>query len=353
MQSSTNILTGSYQKSWFDGFDLRFFLILLGAILLESLVVVLMTQQPVEVYSEKEIARLQAHFASFVLGETARPEATNGALAAGTQGGDVAESEAEEAPVIEDKPAGEDGGGEGGEGREATSGAGRQAARAAAASAKREAMTREVSNKGLLRMLTGTGSAASGGAVSDLLGAGSGSGSGNLDEVLAAAGGLKTGGTAGLGAGGGQGGSARGGRSGDKASINDLVSDLGGARSQSMERKGELAVEAPADVEGRGQRSVNRSPQEIQRVIMGHLKAIQYCYERELKRNPELKGKVTVRITVHPEGHVSAVTIVTSTLNNERVERCIRSRILNWKDFKPIEPSEGDVIFRQSFTFGY
>ena len=351
MQSSSNILTGNFQKSWFDGFDPRFFAILICALLVESLVVIMMTRQPVEVYSEKEIARLQEHFANFVLGEPAKNAADNRIAASGEQGGSEADGAEEDVAAPEAEGNANEASGES-EGE--SSGASRQAARTMAASARREAMTREVSNKGLLRMLTGTGSAATGGTVSDLLGSGGSSGSANLDEVLASAGGLKTGGTAGLGGkGSAQGGAARGGRSGGKASINDLVSDLGGARSQSMERKGALAVEAPTGVEGRGQRSTNRSPQEIQRVILGHIKAIQYCYERELKRNPELKGKVTVRITVHPDGHVSEVTILNSTLNNERVERCIRSRIANWKDFKPIEPSEGTVTFRQSFTFGY
>ena len=86
---------------------------------------------------------------------------------------------------------------------------------------------------------------------------------------------------------------------------------------------------------------------------MGHVKAIKYCYERELKRFPTLKGKVAVRVTVNPEGAVKHVEIVSSTLNNDRVERCIVSRIRLWKDFKAIDPKEGDVTFRQVYAFGY
>ena len=115
----------------------------------------------------------------------------------------------------------------------------------------------------------------------------------------------------------------------------------------------EKKIETPADVVGRGRRSIYRSPEAIQEVLLAHVPAIRYCYERELKRDPDLKGKVSVRITVGPDGTVKNATIVSSTLNNERVERCILARIRLWKDFKPIDPSEGDVMFRQVYAFGY
>ena len=71
-----------------------------------------------------------------------------------------------------------------------------------------------------------------------------------------------------------------------------------------------------------------------------------------MRRNPSLTGKVVVRITVNFQGHVTYVEIVESTLSNERVERCIVTRIRQWKDFEPIDESEGDVTFRQIYLFG-
>ena len=160
--------------------------------------------------------------------------------------------------------------------------------------------------------------------------------------------------TASGGGGGGSGGrGVRGSRSGSRAGIDDLVSDKSSVTSQSLSRKGELTIESVSEVEGLGRKSIYRSSDAIQEVLFSHNKAIQYCYERELKRNPTLKGKVVVRITVNPEGHVVNASIVSSTLNNERVERCILARIRLWKDFKPIDPSEGNVTFRQGYLFGY
>jgi TonB family protein len=130
---------------------------------------------------------------------------------------------------------------------------------------------------------------------------------------------------------------------------------VGTVSTQSLERKGEIQVEAeaPAEVEGVGRRSTHRSPEAIYEVVYSHNPAIIYCYERELRKFPDLKGKISVRITISPDGSVKSADVVSSTLNNESVERCILARIRLWNDFEPIDPSEGDVTFVQPYLFGY
>jgi len=347
-------IVSEFRKPFFQDWDRRFFVILFLTLLIEAVGVVLLSRQPVEVYSEKEIARIQERFVYFILGETSRKEAE--IVVSPSPGGVV--------PAGEERISEEAGPGEAGVGEEGTSlGEGgraesRRASRVEAIEARRrfrERISREVSNKGLLGLLTGTGSAVEGEAVSSLFtetGYGKGVGE-DLDRVLSSVGGLKTGGKSGLGLGEEGGSGVRGERSGRKATIDDLVSDLGGVRSQSLTRRGELKVETPADVVGRGRKSIYRSPEAIQEVLLSHVPAIRYCYERELKRNPALKGKIAVRITVGPDGRVKSAVVVSSTLNNERVERCILARIRLWKDFKPIDLGEGDVTFRQVYAFGY
>ncbi|MDZ7262027.1 MAG: AgmX/PglI C-terminal domain-containing protein [candidate division KSB1 bacterium] len=96
-----------------------------------------------------------------------------------------------------------------------------------------------------------------------------------------------------------------------------------------------------------------RDPEVISAVVMSHNRAIQDCYKQALKEDPSLKGKITLRITVTPEGRVSNVTIVASNLNNPRLERCITTRIRRWNDFGLGDPDKGDVTFRQAYVFGY
>jgi TonB family protein len=384
-------IADEFRKSLFSDWEPRFFTILILCILLEAVIVFFLAQRPVPEYSQKEIEQIQERFASFVLGEdvSGRREGVVASTIPGTVTGAVEGTGADgvggdgEGEGEGDGAGGGSGGGEGqGEGTGTGDGIGpgeggvgsgvgdaRRFSRMEAAEARRrtrEAISRQVSNKGILGLLTGTGRAAGGKAVSGLV-VGSGGGSGgneDLDRVLSSVNGLKTqgipgGGGSGSGPVGGSGsgdgsGGVRGGRSGGKATIDDLVSDISSSsESQTLTRKGELSIEAPTEVVGRGRKSIYRSPDAIQEVLISHNAAIRYCYERELKRNPTLKGKITVRITIGPEGAVTNAEIVSSTLNSERVERCILARIRLWNDFQPIEEAEGEVTFRQVYTFGY
>ncbi len=369
-----------FRKSFFHDWDKEFFIILCLSLLVEFVVVVFLSRRPVPEYSEKEIARIQERFANFVLGETvALPEEdivssseSIGTIAAeGVEGGVTSGGESREGGSGTGGGSGSGGTGEGSGGGEGTGmgggvGLGTSVSAIEARRQSRETISREVSNKGLLGLLTGSGSAVQGEAVSSLFsGSGGGVGVGDdLDQVLAEAGGLKTQGVSGLGSGGGGGGGSgegggggevRGGRSGEQATIDDLVSDLGTVSSQSLTRRGEIQVEAeaPAEIEGEGRRSTYRSLDAISEVMYSHLSAITYCYERELRKIPDLKGMVSVRITVSPDGSVKSADIISSTLNNESVHRCILARIRLWDDFPPIDTSEGDVTFRQPYSFGY
>lgn len=361
-QSAKVNISREYQKTLFQDWDWQFIILFIVCIVLETLVVFFLSRRPVEEYSDREIARIQERFASFILDET-KPQKRG--MVSSDEGLSLpTDIEEEEVAESEGEGGGEgEGGAEGGEGgrQGIRSEEERAADRMAASEVRRqtrEAISRTVSSKGILGLLTGTGSAASGEASSDLLAysdVGTGPGR-DLDEILNRVDALETGRGSGSGSGssgGNQLSSIKGSRSGRRATIDDLVSDLETASGESFSRKGDLKVETPSDVIGRGSKSTHRSAEAIQEVLLGHVKAIRYCYERELKRLPSLKGKVTVRITVNPEGHVKHVEIMTSTLNNTRVERCIVSRIQLWKDFKPIEQGEGDVTFRQVYAFGY
>lgn len=128
------------------------------------------------------------------------------------------------------------------------------------------------------------------------------------------------------------------------------------ASRSDLARRSENAVEVSAFelIEPRsGNTNVRRNPDSLRVVIMRHNSSIQYCYLRELKINPNLKGELRVRITIAFQGTVKDVEITSSTLKNEGLERCVVSRIRRWDDFGTIEPSFGDTIIRQTYVFGY
>ena len=141
--------------------------------------------------------------------------------------------------------------------------------------------------------------------------------------------------------------------------IDNLLSDLGIATTKEVKRSdglvhGKLSPMTMTDDKGNEVLlSGTRDPEKVSRIVNSHTDAIQYCYLREVKRNPNLRGKVVVRFTIRPDGTVSDVKILSTTLRSDSAERCIISRIKRWDDFDPIDPGLGDATFRQVYTFGF
>jgi outer membrane biosynthesis protein TonB len=79
----------------------------------------------------------------------------------------------------------------------------------------------------------------------------------------------------------------------------------------------------------------------IDAVIRQNMNQIRYCYQRELTKNPGLKGKIIVKFTIAADGSVSKAGIKTSSMGNAAVESCIAGR---FKRFKFPQPKGGGVV---------
>lgn len=77
----------------------------------------------------------------------------------------------------------------------------------------------------------------------------------------------------------------------------------------------------PANVVG----SMDKS--EIARIMKKHYNQIRYCYQKELNRNPNLYGKITVRFIIGATGGVRSSVVKLSTMKNSNVEQCVNSVI--------------------------
>jgi TonB family protein len=96
-----------------------------------------------------------------------------------------------------------------------------------------------------------------------------------------------------------------------------------------------------------------RDQDTVAAILAKHKPAIQDCYQHGLRRNYSLKGKVVVRFVVTPQGAVSDAEVISSTLNDSKVEDCMLDRIKRWNDFGTAAPPEGEVAFKQTYLFGY
>jgi hypothetical protein len=213
----------------------------------------------------------------------------------------------------------------------------------------RDAVAAKVRNMGLLGALSGGGEgnaiaeALDVPRVSDLLGGmgaqqtvvGRGSGGAGLRGTGSGGGGDGPGslfgaGDVGTGLGAGKGGTGPG---------------KGGAGAPGRERK-EVKVSVS---QGRPKVSGFLSPEQIMRVVRAQQAAIQYCYQNELQKQPNLKGKVTVYWRIGLSGQVETTRIASSSLRNARVEGCMVRQIRRWKFPKP---DGGSVDVNFPFLFG-
>ena len=75
------------------------------------------------------------------------------------------------------------------------------------------------------------------------------------------------------------------------------------------------------------QETLGRSLDEITKVMTANQTAFFTVYQRELRKNPTLKGKVVFKIVIEPDGSVSECSVIDSELVNPGLERKLALRI--------------------------
>ncbi|GMU08783.1 AgmX/PglI C-terminal domain-containing protein [Corallococcus caeni] len=205
---------------------------------------------------------------------------------------------------------------------------------------RRQQMEAKVASTGILKLLGGKGPGG-GDAIADVLGsAGSGA---NVAEALA---GAQSGGALAVGAGGGNGiANPQGDTGGKVAGIG--ATQTSGAGAVNTGQKQAVKVPQVADAVPEVDSS-EVSPKDLARFIQRMKASIQRCYEKELKRDPTLKGRVMVRFNLKPDGRAGNVEVDESTLRSEGVSSCIITTIRGWKF--PFQPSD-DVPVSYPFIF--
>lgn len=74
--------------------------------------------------------------------------------------------------------------------------------------------------------------------------------------------------------------------------------------------------------------------------------AITACYEKELRRNQNIKGRITLRFTIGTSGRITSIAATQNTTGDEGIASCIISKVEGWK-FDP--PTGGAVTFTYPF----
>ncbi len=202
--------------------------------------------------------------------------------------------------------------------------------------ARKAAIAQKVQSKGILKILGASGGQ---GALKDLLG----EGTGTQDVATAlkgAQGGVVVATTGGVGG-------PRGGGAGSAAGIGDVGTAGGG--NVSLGSKGDARVSGRVAAAAPEVDSADVDREALARYIKARLTAIRGCYEKELKRNPTLKGKVVVRFNITPAGRAGDIRLEENSVGSAEVGLCIVSLMRSWVfPFKP--PDEVAVQYPFLFT---
>lgn len=104
-------------------------------------------------------------------------------------------------------------------------------------------------------------------------------------------------------------------------------------------------VEAVAMAGGAAQRSgesgkASRSREEVERVFDTNKGRIFTLYNKALRENPALQGKVVLKLTIKPDGRVESCEVVSSELHDPELEKGLVQRVLQFQ----FEPRDVETI---------
>jgi pSer/pThr/pTyr-binding forkhead associated (FHA) protein/outer membrane biosynthesis protein TonB len=111
--------------------------------------------------------------------------------------------------------------------------------------------------------------------------------------------------------------------------------------------KGNVTIDAGGEDAG-WEGTIDREA--VRRVIRSILNQIKSCYERQLRVNSSLEGKVVIQFEIMEQGRVRSAKTKTTSLNDNTVESCVAARI---REARFPEPPSGTIaVVDYPFVFG-
>ena len=107
---------------------------------------------------------------------------------------------------------------------------------------------------------------------------------------------------------------------------------LGGRTTTQVSSRAATAKSAQTVANSKGKNHKgNRTREEIQTVFDQNKGAVYALYNRALRKDPTLRGKVVLELTISPDGSVTKCRVISSELNDKSLERKLVSRIKLFK----------------------
>ncbi len=130
--------------------------------------------------------------------------------------------------------------------------------------------------------------------------------------------------------------------------IEDILGNVDQVESVSFGEKGRISVDRIGSMTGTGTGLGKRSEDSVRRVMLNYTGRLTYIYNKYLKHQPDLGGKMVVEVVIAASGAVSSVKLISSSLNKPEFEREILNFVRRWK-YEAID--EGTVTVTYPLVF--
>ncbi len=111
----------------------------------------------------------------------------------------------------------------------------------------------------------------------------------------------------------------------------------------------DISTQAAPEVTGTGTYS-SRTAEEIAELVAEKRTQVMYVYNKHLRTDPLLMGRVDIAMIIHPSGRVSDVEIVSSNMYNQAFELELIRTVEQWR-FGSVSENEGPLPIQLPFSF--
>ena len=112
--------------------------------------------------------------------------------------------------------------------------------------------------------------------------------------------------------------------------------------------KGSVKMPSERDIKVKNKNGADRTALDIKKIVRMRTPGLRHVYYKYLKKNSELQGKVTLKLTIAADGRVTDVSIVSSTMQNRKFDAEIQKLVGSWVFLRV---KSGETIVSIPFTF--
>ena len=131
--------------------------------------------------------------------------------------------------------------------------------------------------------------------------------------------------------------------------IDDLLGDLDdGVPSVELRKDGQVSVERTTSIIESDEAVGQRDEESLIAVVTANMGRITYIYNKYLKRDPQLQGKISLDISIAASGRITKIDVAEDTVLNREFLNELLNAVRRWR-FDPID--RGIVMVNYPFVF--